>query len=180
MSSPERVLPVLGFAASSGTGKTTLLRALIPRLGARGLRIGVIKHAHHDFDIDQPGKDSYVLRKAGAEQMLIASDRRWALMTEQTQPRAPQLDELLRKLDRDRLDLVLIEGFKGAPIPKIEIHRSAVGEAGLYRDDAWIIAVASDRPGELVDSPAALPLDDADAIAEFVGDWLSEQHHETR
>ena len=104
-------LPVLGFAAWSGTGKTTLLKQLIPMLCDSGLRIGMVKHAHHDFDIDIPGKDSYELRKAGARQMLVASSHRTALITEKSQPEEPGLKDVISRLDQDELGLILVEGF---------------------------------------------------------------------
>lgn len=138
-------LPVLGFAAWSGTGKTTLLKALLPRLRSRGLRIGCIKHAHHDFDVDTPGKDSYELRHAGAEQMLIASHKRWALMVEDERTEPPALQELLQQLNTDLLDLVLIEGFKAEAFPKIELHRPAVGKPWRFREDPHVMAVACDQ-----------------------------------
>lgn len=117
--------PILGFAAYSGTGKTTLLEKLIPLLRARGLRVAVLKHAHHNFDIDKPGKDSYRLRKAGAEQMLIASDQRWAMMIETEKPQS--FENLLTQFNHDELDLIIVEGFKGESIPKIELHRASLG-----------------------------------------------------
>jgi molybdopterin-guanine dinucleotide biosynthesis protein MobB len=166
--------PVLGFAAFSGTGKTTLLKQLIPLLADRGIRLGVIKHAHHNFDIDKPGKDSFELRKAGARQMLVASSRRWALMTETGDHDEPQLDYLLGRLDPDGIDLVLVEGFKHVPIPRIELHRPSLNYPLLHPDDPGIIAVASDTPldtGELT----WLDLNDVGAIAEFVRIWLQEQ-----
>lgn len=137
-------IPLLGFAAFSGTGKTTLLEKLIPLLGQAGLRIALIKHAHHDFDTDQPGKDSYRLRKAGAGQVLLASDRRRVLITELPEPVEPGLGELLAQLDRSRLDLVLVEGFRHLAFPKIELHRPALGRPLLFPDDPHILAVASD------------------------------------
>ena len=145
MSEGTRV-PVLGFAAFSGTGKTTLLTRLLPRLRERGLRVGMIKHSHHDFDIDIPGKDSYELRKAGAEQVLVASSRRWALMVETPGQAEADLWSLLPKLDSSRLDLILVEGFRHLRFPKIELHREALGKPFLYPDDDTIIALASDRP----------------------------------
>jgi molybdopterin-guanine dinucleotide biosynthesis protein MobB len=164
-------LPVLGFAAFSGTGKTTLLKQLIPLLAARGVRVGVIKHAHHNFDIDKPGKDSFELRKAGAHQMLIASSQRQALMTENSTPQEPRLDDLITRLDRGKLDLVLVEGFRQAPFPKIELHRQALGKTLLYPQDTDIIAVASDHPADCRELPS-LDINDSAAIAAFIVAWL--------
>ena len=139
-------LPVLGFAAFSGTGKTTLLKQVIPLLKAKGVRLGVIKHAHHEFDIDHRGKDSYELRKAGAEQMLIASSKRWALMVETPAQAEADLESLIHKLDHAQLDLILIEGFKHVAYPKIELHRRTLGKAYLYPEDKSIMAIAVDAP----------------------------------
>lgn len=139
--------PVIGFAAYSGTGKTTLLEQLLPLLRERGLRIGVIKHAHHHFDIDHPGKDSHRLRQAGAQQMLIASRRRRALITETPDAATdPDLDELLAALDLTRLELVLVEGFRHVPFAKIELHRPSLGHPLLAATDTSIIAIATDAP----------------------------------
>jgi len=138
-------LPLVGFAAFSGTGKTTLLCQLIPLLKAGGLRIGVVKHAHHQFEIDHPGKDSHSLRSAGAEQMLIASKGRIAWIEElPEQQREPTLAEVIGTLDPSRLDLVLVEGFKHEAFPKIELHRPALGRPLLYPNDPNIIAIATD------------------------------------
>lgn len=167
MSRAGRV-PVLGFAAWSGTGKTTLLKRLIPALRARGLRLGVIKHAHHAFDVDQPGKDSYELRHAGAERVLVGSRARWALMVETVGAQEPTLDSLLARMPEDDLDLILVEGFKHERYPKIELHRRALGRALLQPADDSIVAVASDRP---IEPPPAVPhldLDDVEALADFV------------
>jgi molybdopterin-guanine dinucleotide biosynthesis protein MobB len=163
--------PVLGFAAFSGTGKTTLLEKLIPLLTAQGLRIGMVKHAHHEFDIDQPGKDSYRLRKAGAGQMLIASSQRQALMTENITLQEPHLDELLARLDMESIDLVLVEGFKHLSFPKIELHREALGKTLLHPGDPDIIAVASDHLTDCGDLPA-LDINDTAAITAFIVNWL--------
>ena len=168
--------PVLGFAAFSGTGKTTLLEKLIPQLIKLGIRIGMVKHAHHDFDIDQPGKDSYRLRKAGAQQVLIASSQRQALMTENTTPQEPRLDELISRLDLDNIDLVLVEGFKHVPFPKIELHRKALGKTLLYPEDPDIIAVASDHLADCDELPA-LDINDSAAIAAFIITWLNTASH---
>lgn len=161
-------VPVLGFAAFSGTGKTTLLIKLLPMLKARGLRIGMIKHAHHSFDIDHPGKDSYELRKAGAEQMLIASRIRWALMVETDPPTEPRLQDLLPRLDQATLDLILVEGFKHERFPKIELHRPNLGHPLLFPEDDSIIAVACDAPLPVRTSLPVLDLNDPGQIADFI------------
>jgi len=155
---------VIGLAGWSGAGKTTLLVRVIPVLTARGLRVSTIKHAHHGFDIDQPGKDSWSHRQAGATEVLVASGRRWALMHELRDEAEPKLDALLRRLTA--VDLVLIEGFKRDRHPKIEVHRAANGKPLLYPDDPAIIAVASDVT--LPDTGVVrLALDDAEAVAAF-------------
>jgi molybdopterin-guanine dinucleotide biosynthesis protein B len=137
--------PLLGFAARSGTGKTTLLAELLPLLEAEGLRVGVIKHSHHDVEIDRPGKDSYRLRKAGARQLILASPYRTVLIEEKRPPREPRLAELVVRLDLGSLDLVLTEGFRHEPFPKIELHRHGLGRPFLHPHDTSIIAIASDR-----------------------------------
>jgi molybdopterin-guanine dinucleotide biosynthesis protein MobB len=141
--------PLLGFAAFSGTGKTTLLEQLIPQLKQENISIAMIKHTHHSkFDIDTPGKDSYRLRQAGAEQMLVASSKRWALMVEhplQTQPPEANLFELIKHLDLTTIDLILVEGFKHEAISKIELHRPSLNKPLLYPNDKTIIAIASDQ-----------------------------------
>ena len=145
MKSIESSTPILGFAAYSGTGKTTLLTAIIPLLKNNNIRLGIIKHAHHEFDIDQPGKDSYKLRKAGADRMLIASSKRWALMVEnESDNPEPSLQTLLDELNATSLDLILVEGFKHENYPKVELHRSALNKEFMYPNDDSIIAVASD------------------------------------
>ena len=164
-------VPVVGFAAFSGTGKTTLLRALLPLLTTRGLRVGMVKHAHHSFDIDQPGKDSYELRKAGAAQMLVASRQRWALMVE-TGDGEPRLDELLRYLDQSTLDLVLVEGFKHERFAKIELHRPRLGHPLLCRDDPSIVAVASDAPAPADVTLPWLDINQPGEVAGFILDAI--------
>jgi len=156
---------MIGLAGWSGAGKTTLLRRLIPLLSKRGLEVSTLKHAHHSFDIDQPGKDSWEHRKAGAREVLVASSARWALMRELRSDAEPALPELLTHMSP--VDLVLIEGFKGERHPKIEIHRTVNTKPLLYPDDPSIIAIASDvaLPG------LAIPLhhlDDIEAIADTV------------
>ncbi len=166
--------PVLGFAAYSGSGKTTLLVQLIPLLVDRGVRVGVIKHSHHDFDIDQPGKDSYRLRKAGAQQMLIASPQRSALIEEHTDKHEPQLNELLEQLNREQLDLVLVEGFRHVAFAKIEVHRAATGKPLLHPDDASIIAVACDTT---IDTHLPrLALNQPQDIVEFILNFINSTH----
>jgi molybdopterin-guanine dinucleotide biosynthesis protein MobB len=165
----DRSPPVLAFVATSGTGKTTLLEQLVPLLRARGLRLAVIKHTHHDFDIDQPGKDSYRMRAAGAQQVMVASRRRWALLTEHGDDRPePELAELIEALDRRALDLILVEGFKHEAVPKIEVHRPGLGKPPLFPADPQIIAVACDAPPATATGLPLLDLNDPPAIAAFV------------
>ncbi len=161
-------IPVIGFAAFSGTGKTTLLERLLPILTRSGVRIGMIKHAHHQFDIDTPGKDSYRLRKAGATQTLIASSQRWALMTENPVEDPPQLTELILHMNQKHLDLILVEGFKQARIPKIELHRPGLGHPLLFPADNDIIAIATDTPLEIETSLPRLDLNQPEEIANFI------------
>ncbi|EOX4943159.1 bifunctional molybdopterin-guanine dinucleotide biosynthesis adaptor protein MobB/molybdopterin molybdotransferase MoeA [Vibrio alginolyticus] len=165
-------IPILGFAAYSGTGKTTLLEALLPKLTEAGLRIGMLKHAHHNFDVDKPGKDSYRLRKAGASQMLIASRNRFALMTETPEAEA-EFEYLLTRFDEDMLDVVLVEGCKNIAFPKIELHREEVGKPWLYPNDENIIAIASDG-GELDSELPQMNINDLEAIAQFVIQYVQE------
>ncbi|ELV8769919.1 bifunctional molybdopterin-guanine dinucleotide biosynthesis adaptor protein MobB/molybdopterin molybdotransferase MoeA [Vibrio harveyi] len=165
-------IPILGFAAYSGTGKTTLLEALLPKLTDAGLRIGMLKHAHHNFDVDQPGKDSHRLRKAGASQMLISSRNRFALMTE-TPESESEFDYLLTRFDEDKLDVVLVEGCKNIAFPKIELHREEVGKPWLYPNDENIIAIASDS-GELESELPQMNINDLEAIAQFVIQYVQE------
>lgn len=160
--------PVIGFAAYSGTGKTTLLTRLLPLLRQKGLRVAVIKHAHHQFDIDQPGKDSYELRKAGASPVLISSNQRMALMMDYEETKEPDLDELINYINPDKVDLVLVEGFKHWPIAKIELHRPITEKPLLFPDDRNIIAIAHDAVIEQVINIPQLDLNNPDEIAEFI------------
>ncbi|MFQ0836080.1 molybdopterin-guanine dinucleotide biosynthesis protein MobB [Citrobacter gillenii] len=165
------MIPLLGIAAWSGTGKTTLLKKLIPELCAKGIRPGLIKHTHHNMDVDKPGKDSYELRKAGAAQTLVASQQRWALMTET--PAEPELDlaYLVSRMDATTLDLVLVEGFKHEPVAKILLFRESCGHSAQELTiDEYVVAVASDVPLE-VDVPL-LDINDVQQIAGFVAQWL--------
>ena len=168
-------MKVFGFAGYSGSGKTTLIEQLIPRFVLRGLRVSLIKHAHHLFDIDKPGKDSYRHREAGASEVLITSDQRWVLMHELRGEPEPSLHEQLVRFSP--CDLVLVEGYKHAAIPKLEVHRPGLGKPMLHPDDANIVAVATDAPIE-----TRLPLLDLnrpDDIVGFIVDHL-DRIHETR
>ncbi|WP_237485528.1 bifunctional molybdopterin-guanine dinucleotide biosynthesis adaptor protein MobB/molybdopterin molybdotransferase MoeA [Vibrio hippocampi] len=162
-------VPILGFAAYSGTGKTTLLEALLPLLTESGLRVGVLKHAHHNFDVDKPGKDSYRLRKAGASQMLIASRYRHALMTETPEAEA-EFEHLLARFDHQGLDLILVEGCKNIAFPKIELNRQQVGKPWLYVNDNNIIAIACDSQPET--SLPTVDINDLSAIKALVINYL--------
>ena len=166
-------MKVAGFAGFSGAGKTTLVEQLIPCLRGRGLRVSVIKHAHHRFDIDHPGKDSWRHRQAGANEVLLASDTRLALQREEDRPREAVVLAELAQLDA-RADWVLIEGFKDAPLPKIEVWRApAPGQAPrpvLYPHDPFVVAVATDAPAGLPQPPRQ-PVLDLNAPAQ-VADWL--------
>lgn len=157
-------MKVFGFAGFSGAGKTTLIERLIPRFVLAGLRVSLIKHAHHGFDLDKPGKDSYRLREAGAGEVFMISNQRWVLMHELGTQAEPTLDEQLAHLSP--CDLVLVEGFKYTPIPKIEVHRAANNKPLIYPEHPNVVALASDTRSE-----SALPwfdLDDIDAIAAFI------------
>ncbi|PSV31215.1 bifunctional molybdopterin-guanine dinucleotide biosynthesis adaptor protein MobB/molybdopterin molybdotransferase MoeA [Photobacterium sp. GB-72] len=170
MSQINASLPLLGFAAFSGTGKTTLLEAMLPKLVERGLRVAVVKHAHHNFDIDQEGKDSYRLRKAGASQMLISSRYRRALVTETPEEEA-QLPYLLSQLDQTQLDLILVEGFKKLDFPKIELHRKEVGKPWLHPEDSNIIAIAANIPAE--STLPQMDINNLDQLTDFVIDYVN-------
>ncbi len=161
--------PILGFSAWSGTGKTTLLRQLIPALRQRGLRVSVIKHAHHHFDLDFPGKDSYELRKAGATQTVICTTTRMATISEFDDPaEEPGLQDIVATLDTGKVDLVLVEGYKDVEFPKIELHRAELGKPYLHPDDANVIAIACDAdPGTGTAIPV-LDINRIDAIASFI------------
>ncbi|MDR9892057.1 molybdopterin-guanine dinucleotide biosynthesis protein MobB [Pseudenterobacter timonensis] len=164
------MIPVLAIAAWSGTGKTTLLKKLIPALCDKGIRPGLIKHTHHNMDVDKPGKDSYELRKAGAAQTIVASPRRWALMTETPDEAPLDLAYLVSRMDHSTLDLVLVEGFKHEAVAKILLFRSEAGhDVSELTLDEHVIAVASD-----VSLPLEVPvldLNDVDGIAAFILEW---------
>lgn len=155
---------LIGLSGWSGAGKTTLLRKLIPCLNRRGITVSTLKHAHHQFDVDTPGKDSYEHRAAGAQQVLVSSKMRWALMTELRDAPEPSLAFLLGQLSP--VDLVVVEGFKRDGHPKIEVHRGSNGKPWLYPDDAAIGAIATDEiPPD--DAPPHAAIDDVEAIADL-------------
>jgi molybdopterin-guanine dinucleotide biosynthesis protein B len=162
-------MKILGIAGYSGSGKTTLIEKVVPILVGAGLRVSLVKHAHHEFDVDKPGKDSYRHRHAGCSEVLVSSDRRWALMHELRGEPEPTLDEQLRHFSP--CDLVLVEGWKHDPIPRIEVHRAGGDRPLLYPGDPHVLAVATDEP---LDTP--LPqfhLDDAPAVARFILDFVA-------
>ena len=156
---------IFGLAGWSGSGKTTLMTALIPELVSRGITVSTLKHAHHAFDVDQPGKDSWRHRQAGAREVMISSQNRWALMHELRGGSEPTFDELVRRMSP--VDLVLVEGFKRYPHPKIEVYRPSLGKPLLHPEDPLVVAIASDEmlPGLTL---PWLPLSDAGAVAAFI------------
>jgi molybdopterin-guanine dinucleotide biosynthesis adapter protein len=158
-------MKLFGLAGWSGSGKTTLMKALLPELIGRGVTVSTVKHAHHSFDVDQPGKDSYEHRRAGATEVVVASANRWALMHELRGDDEPGLDALVARMAP--VDLLLVEGFKRHPHPKLEVHRPSNGKTLLCPDDPYIIAVASDVPLAALAVPR-LDLDDVPAIADFI------------
>jgi molybdopterin-guanine dinucleotide biosynthesis protein B len=163
-------VPLLAIAAWSGTGKTTLLQQVIPLLKARGIRTGLIKHTHHQMDIDTPGKDSYLLRKAGADQVIVASNQRWALMCE-TPDQPLNLAELAARMDSSALDLVLVEGFKDEPVPKIVLWRRDIkGEVEDLMDE-YVIALASDEKSSI--NIPLLDINQPVNVADFIENWLN-------
>ena len=161
-------MKVFGLAGYSGAGKTTLIERLLPLFVARGLTVSLIKHTHHDFDLDRPGKDSYRHREAGASQVMLVCDQRWVLMNELRGAPEPTLEEQLSRLSP--CDLVLVEGFKYTAIPKLEVHRPTHGKPLIYPDNEWVVAIASDAALE-----APLPvlnLNDGEVIAGFILDHV--------
>ena len=169
-------VPLLGLAAYSGTGKTTLLAKIITIFRQRGLRVGVIKHAHHSFEIDYPGKDSYILRKSGANQVLIGSRKRWALIVERSHEQDLYFEEYLENLDQDSLDIILVEGFKPEAIPKIELNRAELNNPFLYVKDSSIIAIATDRKEPPATELPVLDLNRPEQIADFIVDRFLPDH----
>lgn len=164
-------LPMIGFSAYSGTGKTTLIKQIIPLLKSKGLKIAVIKHAHHHFDLDQPGKDSYELRKSGADHTIICTTTRMAAISEFASPDdEPSLQEIVDTIDARKFDILLVEGYKDLAFAKIELHRAELGKPYLYPDDSTIIALACDSaPSETLSIPV-LDINSPQQIAEFIYD----------
>jgi molybdopterin-guanine dinucleotide biosynthesis protein B len=161
---------VFGLAGWSGSGKTTLLTRLLPALIQRGVSVSTIKHAHHAFDVDQPGKDSYRHREAGATEVMVSSQNRWALMHELRGAAEASLEQLLRHMSP--VDLVIVEGFKGAAVPKLEIYRAALEKPLLATEDSDIVAIASDLPVAGIGQLPRFALDDVGTIAGFIIDHL--------
>lgn len=160
--------PMVGFAAYSGAGKTTLLKGLIPALTRRGVRLALVKHAHHSFDIDKPGKDSYELRKAGAGQVLVTSAQRRALVMDKPEARDPRLAAELAYLDLQAVDLIVVEGFKHERFPKIELRRTGLDQPPLAESDETIIALATDAPVSGAEHLPRLDINDPEAVAAFI------------
>ncbi len=162
---------VIAFAGYSGSGKTTLVESLIPALRLRGLRVSVVKHAHHSFDIDHPGKDTHRHRQAGAFEVVVASDTRLALIREFEQPTVLSVHHLIADL-YDGVDWVLVEGFKNSDLQKIEIWRAASGKPARYPDDDFVVAIATDSPDQLPQATLrpVLDLNDAEALAQWLAD----------
>ena len=157
-------MKVIGIAGYSGSGKTTLIEKMIPLLVRRGLRVSLVKHAHHEFAVDQPGKESWRQRHAGCSEVLVSSSKRWVVMHELRGAAEPTLADQLKHLSP--CDLVIVEGFKNEPIPKVEVHRRVGDTQPLWPDDGNVVAIATD---ERLDTPLPqLPLDDAEAVVRFV------------
>ena len=162
-------VPILGFAAVSGTGKTTLLEQLIPLLKNQGVRVGLIKHSHHNFEIDKPGKDSYRLRAAGATPIMLVSSHRRAIITEFNEIKEPCLDDQLLAFEQSELDLILVEGFKAENFPKIELHRPSLNKDLIFPNDPSIIAIATDSTLNSAQSiPTQLDLNNPRQITQYI------------
>lgn len=169
-------IPVIGFVAPSGTGKTTLIRQLVPLLRQRGMEVGYLKHSHHQVEVDRSGKDSYELREAGASQVLLATGERWIMQSVQRQPGPdPELAAMLALFDPRLVALILVEGFKFSAYPKLEVHRAALAKPYLYPGDPNIRALISDAPPPAGDHPPLLPLDDPAAIVDYLLSLLPAQ-----
>tara|TARA_B100000686_G_C16763306_1_gene960152 strand:- start:1196 stop:1708 length:513 start_codon:yes stop_codon:yes gene_type:complete len=164
---------IIGFAGYSGVGKTTILTQVIKILSAKGYKISVIKHAHHNFDIDKPGKDSYELRKSGAKEVLVSSKTRWVVIHENYEEKECNLNELIEKINPDNVDVIIVEGFKNEKFPKIEIYRKGISKTKLHERDNNIIAVATDKPSILNTKINILNLNNPDQISEFIIDLIT-------
>ncbi len=162
------LVPILGFAAASGTGKTTLLTQIIPALKAQGLRVGLIKHSHHNVQIDQPGKDSFRLRVAGASPVMLSSAYRRVMITEFSEVKEPTLSEEIRFFDKSQVDLILVEGFKSACFPKIELHREVLNKPLIYPNDPNIIAIATDSDLIVPRRLKRLDINQASTVVNFI------------
>ena len=168
--------PVIGLCAYSGSGKTTLLEKLIPVFNSHNLNTAVIKHAHHSFDIDHPEKDSYKIRKAGAQQVLISSRKRWALMHENVSDEAElSLQDALKRIDAKPVDFVIVEGFKSAAVSKIEVYRPALGKPLIAANDPYVIAIATDEPRQVNTSLPLLALNNPEQIARFIEQFIGSE-----
>ncbi|THB82487.1 molybdopterin-guanine dinucleotide biosynthesis protein B [Pantoea allii] len=163
-------VPLLAIVGWSGTGKTTLLQQVIPILSSKRIRAGLIKHTHHQMEVDTPGKDSYLLRKAGASQVMVASSERWALICETPEKQSIDLPYLLSRIDHSTLEIVLVEGFKEEPVPKIVLWRAGIKGGIDELLDEQVIAVASDQ--KLALNVPFLDINRPDSIADFIADWL--------
>ena len=166
-------LPLLAIVGWNGTGKTTLLQQVIPILLSKGIRAGLIKHTHHEMDVDTPGKDSYLLRKAGASQVMVASSERWALMCETPEKQSIDLPYLLSRMDHSVLEIVLVEGFKEESVPKIVLWRAGIKGGIEELLDEQVIAVASDQ--KLALNVPVLDINRPDSVADFIADWLKKR-----
>jgi len=166
-------IPIISFIAYSGTGKTTLLTQLVTLLKEKGLRVGIVKHTHHGFDIDKKGKDSYRLREAGADQVMLASRQRWVLMAETDKTEEAHLDGVLPHLDQANLDLILVEGFKHESLPKIEVHRPSLRNPPLFLQDREIIAIATDESLTVKTDLPILDLNQPEQIVQWLLQYLS-------
>ena len=170
----EFSVPLIGFAAYSGTGKTTLLCKIIPLLREKKIRVGIIKHAHHNFEIDHPQKDSCKLRESGAKKIVVSSKTRTAIIIEHPDnEKEPELEDALKNIRTKDLDLILVEGFKQAQIPKIELHRKNLGRPYIYTKDENIIAIATDHEIKKNNTPEILDLNQPQQIADFVYYYLT-------
>ena len=154
-----------GITGASGSGKTTLVTALLPLLRAQGLRVSTVKHAHHGFDMDRPGKDSWLHREAGAEEVMVVSDGRWALLHEIQEREGAGLEAILARMTP--VDLVLVEGFRESDFPKLEVYRPSLGKTPYYKADAGIVAVATDEPASIQDR-SVFSLTELPAIVHFI------------